>query len=82
VAQLYVRIDGTSIAMPVRMLKGFQSVTLAPGETRKVTFDVDAEKFAFWGAENKFGVEPARVTLWVAPSSAEGEPTTLNLTER
>jgi len=82
VAQLYVRIDGTSIAMPVRMLKGFQSVTLAPGETRKVTFDVDEEKFAFWGAENKFGVEPARVTLWVAPSSAEGEPTTLNLTER
>jgi beta-glucosidase len=81
-AQLYVRLDGTSIAMPVRMLKGFQSVTLAPGESRKVTFDVSAETFAFWGAENTFGVEPARVTLWVAPSSAEGEPTTLNITER
>jgi beta-glucosidase len=81
-AQLYVRLDGTSIAMPVRMLKGFQSVTLGPGETRKVTFDVDAETFAFWGAENTFGVEPARVTLWVAPSSAEGEPATLNITER
>ena len=81
-AQLYVRLDGTSIAMPVRMLKGFQSVTLGPGETRKVTFDVDADAFAFWGAENKFGVEPARVTLWVAPSSAEGEPTMLSITER
>jgi len=81
-AQLYVRLDGTSIAMPVRMLKGFQSVTLAPGETRKVAFDVDASAFAFWGGENKFGVEPARLTLWVAPSSAEGEPTTLNITER
>ena len=81
-AQLYVRLDGTSIAMPVRMLKGFQSITLAPGESRKVTFDVSAETFAFWGAENTFGVEPARVTLWVAPSSAEGEPTTLNITER
>jgi len=81
-AQLYARLDGTSIAMPVRMLKGFQSVTLAPGESRKVTFDVDAETFAFWGAENKFGVEPARVTLWVAPSSSEGEPTTLSITER
>src|SRR5207248_11066224 len=55
-AQLYVRLDGTSIAMPVRMLKGFQSVTIGPGETRKVTFDVDAVTFAFWGAENKFGV--------------------------
>jgi beta-glucosidase len=81
-AQLYVRLDGTSIAMPVRMLKGFQSVTLGPGESRKVTFDVDAESFAFWGAENTFGVEPARVTLWIAPSSAEGEPTALNIAER
>ena len=81
-AQLYVRLDGTSIAMPVRMLKGFQSITLGPGESRKVTFDVRAETFAFWGAENTFGVEPTRVTLWVAPSSAEGEPTTLNIAER
>jgi beta-glucosidase len=81
-AQLYVRLDGTSIAMPVRTLKGFQSVTLAPGESRKVTFDLDPDTFAFWGAENKFGVEPARVTLWVAPSSTEGEPTALNITER
>jgi len=81
-AQLYVRLDGTSIAMPVRMLKGFQSLTLGPGESRKVTFDVDAESFAFWGAENTFGVEPARVTVWVAPSSAEGEPTALNIAER
>jgi beta-glucosidase len=81
-AQLYVRLDGTSVAMPVRMLKGFQSVTVGPGETRKVTFDVDAERLAFWGAENNFGVEPARVTLWVAPSSAEGQPATLNITER
>jgi len=80
-AQLYVRLDGTSIAMPVRMLKGFQSVTLGPGESRKVTFDVDANTFALWGGENKFGVEPARVTLWVAAGSAEGEPTTLNITE-
>ena len=81
-AQLYVRLDGTSIAMPVRMLKGFQSVTLAPGETRKVTFDVEASSFAFWGADNKFGVEPARATLWVAPDSAEGESTRLNIADR
>jgi beta-glucosidase len=81
-AQLYLRLDGTSIAMPVRMLKGFQAVTLAPGETRKVSFDLDAEKFAFWGAANTYGVEPAHLTLWVAPSSAEGEPARLNITER
>jgi beta-glucosidase len=78
-AQLYLRLDGTSIAMPVRMLKGFQRFTLAPGESRKINFDLDAETFAFWGAENKFGVEPARVTIWIAPNGAEGEGATLGI---
>ena len=78
-AQLYIRLDGTSIAMPVRMLKGFERFTLAPGESRKINFDLDAETFAFWGAENKFGVEPARVTIWIAPNSAEGEGATLEI---
>jgi beta-glucosidase len=78
-AQLYIRLDGTSIAMPVRMLKGFQRFSLAPGESRKINFDLDAETFAFWGAENRFGVEPARVTIWIAPNSAEGEGATLEI---
>jgi beta-glucosidase len=79
-AQLYIRLEGTSVAMPVRMLKGFQRVALAPGESRKVTFDVSANTFAFWGAENRFGVEPAHVTVWVAPNSAEGQSATLEIT--
>jgi beta-glucosidase len=78
-AQLYIRLDGTSIAMPVRMLKGFQRFTLAPGESRKINFDLEAETFAFWGAENRFGVEPARVTIWIAPNSAEGEGASLEI---
>jgi len=81
-AQLYIRLDGTSIAMPVRMLKGFQPVSLAPGESRKVAFDLDANTFAFWGAGNSFGVEPARVTVWIAPSSAEGQSSTLEIAAR
>lgn len=79
-AQLYVRLEGTSVAMPVRMLKGFQKIALAPGESRKVTFEVSADTFAFWGAENKFAVEPAHVTVWIAPDSAEGQSTTLEIT--
>jgi beta-glucosidase len=79
-AQLYVRLEGTSVAMPVRMLKGFQKIALAPGESRKVTFEVSADTFAFWGAENKFGLEPAQVTVWIAPDSADGQSTTLEIT--
>jgi beta-glucosidase len=78
-AQLYIRLDGTSIAMPVRMLKGFQKISLAPGESRKISFDLDAETFGFWGAESKFGAELARVTVWIAPNSAEGESATVEI---
>jgi beta-glucosidase len=80
-AQLYIRLEGTSLAMPVRMLKGFQKVALAPGESRKVTFELGADTFAFWGGENKFGVEPAHVTVWIAPDSAAGESATLEITD-
>jgi beta-glucosidase len=79
VAQLYIRLEGTSIAMPVRMLKSFQRVALGPSESRTVKFDLDADTFAFWGAENKFGVEPARVTIWIAPNSAEGQGATVEI---
>jgi beta-glucosidase len=79
IAQLYVRLEGTSIAMPVRMLKGFQRIALAPGQSQTVTFDLDADTLAFWGAANTFGLEAAKVTLWIAPNSAEGQSTTAKI---
>lgn len=47
IAQLYVRDCVASITRPVRELKGFQSVTLAPGETRTVTFVLPPTDLAF-----------------------------------
>lgn len=79
--QLYVRLQGTSVALPVRALAGFQRVTLAPGETKRVTFALGAEAFAFWNDQNKFAVEPARVTIWVSPDSSSGAGTTLQITK-
>jgi beta-glucosidase len=78
-AQLYVQLRGTSIAQPVRALSGFQRIALAPGETRKVTFALGAEAFALWSDQNKFAVEPARVTLWVSPDSSRGSETKLQI---
>jgi beta-glucosidase len=77
--QLYVRLQGTSVALPVRALSGFQRVALAAGETKKVTFTLGAEAFAFWNDQNKFAVEPARVTLWVSPDSSSGSGATLQI---
>jgi beta-glucosidase len=70
--ELYVRLEGTSTAQPVRTLKGFQHVALAPGETKTVTFEVGPEAFAIWGATNEFAVEPSKATVWISPDSARG----------
>jgi beta-glucosidase len=70
--QLYIRLEGTSVAEPVRALKGFQHVVIAPGETKRVVFSVPAEAFAFWNDQNVFTIEPARATIWISPDSASG----------
>ena len=79
VAQLYIRFQGTSVAQPVRALRAFQRVALAAGQTRTVTFTLRPETFATWNDHNEYRVEPARVTLWVAPDSGQGQETTLDL---
>ena len=77
VVQLYVRLEGTSVAQPVRALKGFQRIALAPGESKKVTFDLGPDSFALWNDKNRFAAEPARATIWISPDSASGTSATL-----
>jgi len=77
--QCYVRLQGTSVALPVRALSGFQRISLAPGEKKEVTFELSPENFAFWNDQNKFVVEPARLTVWISPDSAHGEGRTLEI---
>jgi beta-glucosidase len=79
VVQLYVRLNGTSVAQPVRALKGFQRVSLAPGETKKVTFPLGPDAFALWNDRNHFVVESEKVTVWISPDSAHGSPATLQI---
>ena len=77
--QLYVRLQGTSTAQPVRALKGFQRITLAPGETKRVTFHLEPDAFALWNDRNQFAVEPAKVTVWISPDSASGSDAKLEI---
>jgi beta-glucosidase len=77
--QLYVRLQGTSTAQPVRALKGFQRIALAPGETKKVTFHLAPDAFAIWNDRNQFAVEPAKVTVWISPDSASGPDAKLEI---
>jgi len=80
VVQLYVRLEGTSTAQPVRALKGFQRVSLAPGETKKVTFNLAPDAFALWSIDNQFTVEAAKATVWISPNSAAGTGSPLEIT--
>jgi beta-glucosidase len=71
--QLYIGERGTSVARPVRELKGFRRVTLAPGESREVKFRLSASELAFWNLEMKRTVEPCELTVWIAPHAQGGQ---------
>ncbi len=79
VVELYVRLQGTSTEQPVRALKGFQTVSLEPGETKTVKFELPAESFASWNDRNQFAAEPSKLTVWIAPDSAHGTPAQANI---
>jgi beta-glucosidase len=72
VVQLYVRIEGTSTAQPVRALKAFQRIKLTPGESREVKFALPAETFAIWSIDTRYVVEPAHATVWISPDATTG----------
>jgi beta-glucosidase len=79
--QLYVRLEGTSTAQPIRALKGFQHVKLAAGQAQHVTFRLGPDAFALWDDQNKYTVEPARVRIRISPDSAHGSEATLEITK-
>ena len=79
--QCYLRFQGTSVAQPVRALSKFQRITLAPGETKKVTFLLGPSAFANWNDQQKLAAEPAKVTVWIAPDSTQGVQATLEITK-
>jgi beta-glucosidase len=73
IVELYVRLQGTSVALPVRQLEGFRRLTLSPGQSQRVEFSLGRDELAFWNIDMQNLVEPAHVTVWIGPSSAEGE---------
>lgn len=74
VAQLYVQDKVGSVVRPVKELKRFERVTLSPGETRTLTFELPVSELAFWNIDMEYVVEPGDFRLWVAGDSASGEP--------
>src|SRR5258706_12895219 len=73
-AQLYVRPRGPSVERPVKELKGFAKVSLAPGERRTVSLALDARAFSFWDpAQGGWVAEPGAYDLLIGGSAADIE---------
>lgn len=71
IVQLYVRDHAGSVTRPVKELKGFARVGLEPGESRTVSFLIDASALAFTGLDYKFSVEPGPIDVMIGASSAD-----------
>jgi beta-glucosidase len=69
VVQCYVRNLGTSIEQPVRSLKGFERVTLAPGESKQVSFPLGFNELSFYNIASTPTIEATHYTVWIGGSS-------------
>ncbi|MEI7481087.1 MAG: glycoside hydrolase family 3 N-terminal domain-containing protein [Elusimicrobiota bacterium] len=81
VVQLYIRDIAGSETRPVRELKGFKRVTLAPGEKKNVTFDLGPAELGYYYFGG-FAVEPGVFKIYVATSSAGGLEAMLEVSDK
>lgn len=79
VVQMYIRDEVSTVTRPVKELKGFQRITLVPGETRTVTFDITPEKLEFYGRDMERVVEPGNFRIMAGGSSAKFSETVLEV---
>jgi beta-glucosidase len=71
VVQMYIRDLVSSVTRPIKELKGFQKVWLAPGETKTVALEITTESLAFYDINMKFVVEPGEFEIMIGNSSRD-----------
>ena len=72
VIQLYISDLKSSLPRPVKELKGFSKVKLAPGETREVTFTIGKEALSFFDdTRHEWVTEPGKFEAWIGASSTD-----------
>jgi len=80
VVQMYIRDVVSSVTRPVKELKGFEKVTLRPGETKKVALEITPDSLAFYDINMKYVVEPGEFTIMVGNSSRDEDLQKVTLT--
>jgi beta-glucosidase len=71
VVQFYIRDVAASVTRPVKELKGFQRITLRPGEKKRIEFTLGPEQLGFYDRSMKFVVEPGEFKIMVGSSSED-----------
>ena len=79
--QLYLRDMVASITRPVKELKGFQQITLNPGETKTVTFTISVDDCKFYNADLQHVYEPGKFKIFIGKSSEEVKEGAFELVE-
>ena len=79
VVQFYIRDMVGSIARPVQELKGFERISLKPGESRTVTFTIDADLLKFYNKDLEYVCEPGQFEAMIGPNSREVQRKTFTL---
>ena len=79
VVQLYIRDMVGSIARPVQELKGFERITLKPGESRQVSFTINADLLKFYDKDLNYVCEPGDFDVMVGTNSRDVQHQTFTL---
>ncbi|HJE39078.1 MAG: beta-glucosidase BglX [Candidatus Amulumruptor caecigallinarius] len=79
VVQLYIRDLVGSVSRPVKELKGFERITLNPGESRDVTFTITPDMLKFYNFNLEYVNEPGEFDLMIGPNSSDVTTVRFNL---
>jgi beta-glucosidase len=82
VVQLYIHDVAASVTRPVRELRGFQRITLQPGERRRVSFTLGPAELGFYARTFHWTVEPGAFQVFIGPNSVEGLAGSFEVTAR
>ncbi|MEM6522654.1 MAG: glycoside hydrolase family 3 N-terminal domain-containing protein [Bacteroidota bacterium] len=80
VVQMYIKDDFASVGRYNKMLKGFERITLRPGETKTVIFELNADNLFIYDQNMNRVVEPGDFTIYVGSSSLQKDLLTTKLT--
>jgi beta-glucosidase len=70
------------VTRPIKELKDFRRISLAPGETKKIEFVITPDKLWFYNMQMKRVVEPGSFDIMVGPSSVTYQTVKLEVTEK